>query len=75
MLQVICPMFSKNEDVIQIYDHKRIGERSKDIVHQSHEVSNNVAPTTIQHRVAQPGSRSPRQPAMSPDLQYQALQG
>ena len=37
LLQVIFPTFAENEDVIQIYDHKRIGERSQDIVHQSHE--------------------------------------
>ena len=37
VLQVIYPTFAENEDVIQMYDHKRIGERSQDIVHQSHE--------------------------------------
>ena len=37
VFQVIFPNFVENENVIQIYDHKRIGERSQDIVHQSHE--------------------------------------
>ena len=31
------PIFSENEDVIQIYDQKRIGEWSQNIVHQSPE--------------------------------------
>ena len=33
VLQVIFPTFVENEDVIQIYDHKRIGEKSQDIIH------------------------------------------
>jgi hypothetical protein len=36
-VQVICPTFVENEDVMQIYDHKRIGESSQDIIHQDHE--------------------------------------
>jgi hypothetical protein len=37
VLQVLCPTFAENEDVIHIYDHKIIGEWSQDIVHQYHE--------------------------------------
>ena len=37
VLQVICPTFAENEDVIKIYDHKIIGGRMQYIVHQSHE--------------------------------------
>ena len=37
VFQVIYLTFAENEDVIQIYDHKRTSERSQDIVHQSHE--------------------------------------
>jgi hypothetical protein len=37
VLQVLCPTFVENEDIIQIYDHKVIGEWSQDIIYQSHE--------------------------------------
>ena len=38
VLQVLCPTFVENEDVIQIYDRKRIGEWMEDIIHQSREI-------------------------------------
>jgi hypothetical protein len=37
VLQVLFPTFATNEDVVQIYNHKRIGEWSQDIIHQYHE--------------------------------------
>ena len=43
VLQLICPTFVENEDVVQIYDHKRIGERLQDIVHQSHESCRSIS--------------------------------
>jgi hypothetical protein len=37
MLQVFGPSLVVNENVIQIYNYKSIGERSQDIVHHPHE--------------------------------------
>jgi hypothetical protein len=37
MLQVFCPRFVVNENVIQIHHYKSIGEWSQDIVHHPHE--------------------------------------
>jgi hypothetical protein len=37
MLQVFHPTFVEDEDIIQMYHHKRIGERPQDILHQRHE--------------------------------------
>jgi hypothetical protein len=37
VLHVILPRSSKDEDVIQIYYHKGVGEYSKYIIHQPHE--------------------------------------
>jgi hypothetical protein len=37
MLQVFRPILSIHEDVIQIHHHKRIGEKSQDIIHHPHE--------------------------------------
>ena len=37
MLQVFLPTLFEEKDVIQIHHHKRIGERSQYIIHQSHE--------------------------------------
>jgi hypothetical protein len=37
MLQVFRPTLVEDEDVIQIHHHKRIDERSQDIVHHPHE--------------------------------------
>jgi hypothetical protein len=37
MLQVFHSTLSEYEDIIQIYQHKRIGERPQDIIHQDHE--------------------------------------
>jgi hypothetical protein len=37
VLQVLCPTLTKNEDDIQIYNHKGIGEGPQDVIHQPHE--------------------------------------
>jgi hypothetical protein len=37
MLQVFYPNIVEDEDIIQIYHHKRIGERPQDIIHQPNE--------------------------------------
>jgi hypothetical protein len=37
MLQVFHPTLVEDEDIIQIYHHKIIGERPQDIIHQPHE--------------------------------------
>jgi hypothetical protein len=34
---VFCPILVEDEDVIQIHNHKIIGEMPQDIVHYSHE--------------------------------------
>jgi hypothetical protein len=36
MLQVVLPSNTEDEDVIQIYRHKRVGEGSQYIIHQPH---------------------------------------
>ena len=38
VLQVIFPTFVENEDVVQIYNHKIIGEILQDIILQYHEI-------------------------------------
>ena len=37
VLQVFCPTLVEYEDIIQIYNHKGIGEGMQDVVHQPHE--------------------------------------
>ena len=37
VLQVFFPTFVEDEDVIRIYNHKRIGEWPQDIIHHPHE--------------------------------------
>ena len=37
MMHVLLPISAKDEDVIQIYHHKRVGEGSQYIIHQPHE--------------------------------------
>jgi hypothetical protein len=37
VLQVFCLILVEDEDVIQIFHHKRIGERMQDIIHHPHE--------------------------------------
>jgi hypothetical protein len=36
-LQMLHPSLDKGDDVIQIYDHKRVSEKSQDIIHHPHE--------------------------------------
>ena len=37
VLQMFFPTFVEDKDVIQIYDHKRIGEWEQDDIHHPHE--------------------------------------
>jgi hypothetical protein len=37
MLHVLLPISVEDEDVIQIYHHKRVGEGSQYIIHKPHE--------------------------------------
>jgi hypothetical protein len=45
VLQVLFPNFAENEDGVQIYDRKRIGECSQNIGHKSHEICWNISQT------------------------------
>jgi hypothetical protein len=38
VLQVFCPTLVEDEDVIQIYNHKGIGEGPQDVFHHPHEI-------------------------------------
>jgi hypothetical protein len=45
MLQVFEPSLDVNENVIQIYHYKSIGEWSQDIVHHPHEIGWRICQT------------------------------
>jgi len=36
MLQVLCPTLVEDVDVVQIYNHERVGEMSQYVIHQPH---------------------------------------
>ena len=36
VLQVFLPTLVEDEDVVQIYNHKRVGKGSQDVIHQPH---------------------------------------
>jgi hypothetical protein len=47
MLQVFHPTLVEDEDIIQIYHHKIIGERPQDIIHHPHETGWGILQTKV----------------------------
>lgn len=42
MLQVLYQTLIEHEGIIQIYNHKLVGERLQDVIHQPHKISRGI---------------------------------